>query len=104
MKFKKGQQVIRYSGQSSGNETKMIIGDIGIISKDQEFPGKVEINEFPGTCGHDPYRLLRIDNLPIKLKKYIIKNVKELNHEETYVRLQILSSFIEGYKLGNENA
>lgn len=104
VKFKKGQKVIRFSGYSFGNPTGMYTGCIGTVSKDQVLPGKVELEEFPGVMGHDPDRLLRIDNLPEKLKKYVIKNVKSLSHEEIYVRHQILSSFIEGYRLGSKNA
>ena len=102
MNFKKGQKVIRFSGYSQ--TTGMKTGDIGTVSKNQKYPGIVELKEFPGSMGHDPYRLLRIDNLPTKLQKYIIKNTKSLSHEHTEVRLEILSSFIEGYKLGVKNA
>lgn len=99
-KFKKGQKVIRYSGYSSCGYPTMRIGDVGTVENNQRYPGIVDLKEFPG--GHDPGRLIRIDQLSPKIFKAFTKLVKQQRHESTDVRNQILAAFLDGYLLGSK--
>lgn len=97
MKFKKGQKVVRFSGYSSGIDKKMVPGDVGTVSKNQKYPGVVELSEFPGSMGHYPDRLIRIDHLPKKLQNCLINLSGYLDHESTHVRREIIDYFVAGY-------
>jgi hypothetical protein len=67
--FRKGQKVIRVNGRGGSG---MLTGFIGTVVK-QDCPGIVELKEWPG--GHEPYRLVRIDNLPIDMDSKMVHDI-----------------------------
>lgn len=90
--WKKGDRVVRLYGSNSwGRDGSMKQGDVATVLENQEYPGVVELKEFPDGMGHDPMRLRRLKDYPNLTPKEIVSVYQMVNDQDFESILKLLS-------------